>query len=461
MSVEILSAKGQSLQGAAVEDRNTTAILDDDPRREIRAGLIVAAIFFLLFLGWASFARLDAASYGVGRVTVSGQRQTVQHRDGGVVGAIYVKDGERVRQGQLLLRLAAAEVREQERSLSAQVIGLLAQRARLRAEQMGLSRIPVPAEFTSLAPEDQAEARRVLRVQEAQLRARSSLLSTQQGVLGQQRAQVNEQSVGYRSQLQAIVEQEKLLQAELDGLRSVAEKGFVSANRIRALERALADLRGQRGRLQASISESSESIGESRLRVVETERAQQERIASELRDVEYSLAETMPRLRAARDQLVRTEVRAPVGGSIVGLTVFTVGGVIAPGQKLMDIVPERSALVVEARFSPNDVDDLRVGQQATVKFTGLQDRDLPSLHGEVRRVSADSFTDEKTGEAFFTADIVVPPAQIDEIRAVRGAEFSLKPGMPVQILVPLKERTALQYLLQPLTDSLWRSFREA
>jgi HlyD family secretion protein len=462
MTMEIVTAEGQPIAARAIGSSGPSGVsgVDDDPRREIRAGLIVAVLFFVIFIGWASFARLDAAAYAIGKVTVSGQRQTVQHRDGGVVGEIYVKDGERVSRGQVLLRLAAAEVRAQERSLSSQVIGLTAQRARLRAEQLGLSRIPVPPEFAALNGDDRGEAQRVMQIQTAQLRARSSLLSTQQSVLGSQRAQVGEQSIGLRSQVRAIEEQERLLNAELEGLRSVAAKGFVSANRIRALERALADLQGQRGRLQASIAESSESIGESRLRVVETERSQQERIASELRDVEFTLSELLPKLRAAKDQLARTEVRAPASGSIVGLSVFTEGGVIAPGQRLMDIVPEKSALLIEARLSPDNVDDLKIGQEATVRFSGLPDRDLPSLHGEVRRISADSFTDEKTGESFFTADVVVPASEIDKVRATRGAQFELKPGMPVQVLVPLRKRTAIQYLFEPLTASLWKAFRE-
>jgi HlyD family secretion protein len=460
MAQNIVTADGRAIEEGPFAGRFSTNALDDAPEQEIRFGLIVVAVFFILFLGWASFAPLDAAAYAPGRVTVSGQRQTVQHRDGGVVGAIYIKDGQRVRRGQVLLRLAAAEVRAQERSLASQTISLIAQRARLRAEQLGLSAIPAPPEFAVLPAPDQVEARRVLALQTAQLRARSSLLSTQQGVLGRQRAQAGEQSYGFQSQIQAIQEQERLLTAELDGMRSVAEKGFVSANRIRALERALADLRGQRGRLQAAVSEASESVGESRLRIVEVERAQQERIASELRDVEFSLSDILPKLRAAQDQLARTEVRAPASGSVVGLSIFTEGGVVAPGQKLMDIVPDKSALLVEARISPVDIDDLRLGQQAIVRFSGLQDRDLPTLHGQVRRVSADSFTDDKTGESFFTADVAVPPSEIEKVQSRRGAEFILVPGMPVQILVPLRKRTALQYLLEPLSATIWRSFRE-
>jgi len=459
MSNEIVEAKPRELAPFVLAG-GYGDLLDDSPQNEIRKGLIFAGLFFVLFLGWAAFARLDAAAYAPGRVTVSGQRQTVQHRDGGVVGAIFVREGQRVRKGEVLLRLAAAEVQAQERALASQVISLLAQRSRLRAEQLGQATVPVPPEFATLSPEDKAEADQAMKVAELQMRTRSSLLSTQQGVLGQQTAQVGEQGQGLRRQLEGVVEQERLVTEQLNAMQTVAEKGFVSKNRIRDLQRAQADLHGQRGRLEAAISETSESAGESRLRIVENERTYQDKTATDLREVEFQLGDLMPKWRAARDQVARTEVRAPATGTVVGLTVFTVGGVIAPGQKLMDVVPDRTPLVIEAKFSPNDVDDLVVGQSANIKFTGLPDRTLPALHGKLERISADAFNDEKTGESFFTGEVVVPQDQIDIIRQDRGDNFTLKPGMPVQILVPLRRRTALQYLTEPLTDAFWRSFRE-
>jgi HlyD family secretion protein len=442
-------------QGAAA-----APALDDSPRAEIRLGLAIAILFFVLFLGWAAFAPMDAAAYGPGRVSVSGQRQTVQHRDGGVVGAILVKEGQRVRAGQVLLSLAAAEVRAEERALSGQAIGLLAQRARLRAEQLGQSDFAVPPEYAELPEAYRAEAEEAMKIQRTQLRARASLLNTQQGVLGQQKAQVGQESLGYRRQLTAVREQERLITEELESLRTVADKGFVSKNRIRALERAKAELGGQAGRLEAAISQAAESVGETSLRVVETERARQDSVAVDLRDVELTLADILPKLNAARDRLARTEVRAPATGTVVGLSIFTVGGVISPGQKLMDIVPDRTPLVVEARFAPEDVDDLEVGQKAVIRFTGLQDRDLPTLEGQVTRVSADSFVDEKSGAAYFTGEVAVPPEDLRIIQRARGSEFALKPGMPVEVLIPMRKRTALQYLIQPLSEALWRSFRE-
>ncbi|KEQ53502.1 HlyD family type I secretion periplasmic adaptor subunit [Sphingobium chlorophenolicum] len=435
-------------------------MIDDRPDRDMRSGIVIAVLFFVIFLGWAAFARLDAAAYAPGRLTVSGQRQSVQHRDGGVVGAIFVKEGQHVRQGQPLMELASAEVRAQARMYGAQYIELKAQRARLIAEQLGASHVEWPAEFAALKGQEKEDAEEAIRLQLTQFNARSSVLAAQTGVLRQQADQVRQTERGYRSQLAASSEQARLIGEELNSLRDVAEKGFVSKSRIRALERARADLQGQEGQFSASIARSGAEAGENRLKALEAEKAYKERAASELRDVEFSLNEVLPKYRAAKDQLARLQIRAPATGTTVGLSIFTVGGVISPGQKLMDIVPDRAGLVIEARISPDDIDDLKIGQKAQIRFNSLHERDLPIMDGQISRLSADSFQDEKTGASFYTAEVMVPPAELETIRSVRGGDFSLKAGMPAQVLVPLRRRTALQYALEPLTQSLWLSFRE-
>jgi HlyD family secretion protein len=433
--------------------------LEDDPRSEIRIGLIVAAVFFVLFLGWASFARLDAAVMAPGRLVVSGQRQTVQHRDGGVVGEIFVKEGDKVRKGQVLMRLAAAEVRAQERGLTAQAITLLAQRARIQAEQRG-GPIITPPEFASLAPEDRPAAAEALRIQQNQLRTRAAVLSAQRGAFGEKGSQAVNQGTGYARQVAAIDEQVRLLDEELNSLKTVAEKGFVSKNRLRALERARAELIGQRGQYTATVAQTRDLQGESRLQSLEARSNYLERAATELRDVEASLNDVLPKLNAARDQLARTEIRAPATGTVVGLQVFTPGGVIAAGQKLMDIVPERTPMTVEAKVSPADADDLNPGQTAYVRFDTLHERTLRPLEGKVTRVSADSFTDERTGESFFTASVDIPLSELKQLKEVRGSGFELRAGMPVSIQIPVRKRTALQYMFEPITGALRKSLHE-
>lgn len=430
-----------------------------DPSDEIRFGLIVAGIFFVLFLGWAVFARLDASAQAPGRLVVSGQRQTVQHREGGVVASIEVKEGARVQGGQVLIRLAGADVRAQERALSAQAIGLLAQRARLYAEQAGRSSITPPPEFAQLRPEDRAAAAEALEIQRAQLRTRAAVLSAERGALGQKTLQSRNQGQGYSRQMVALDEQLRLIDQELSGLRQAAEKGFVSQNRLRALERAKADLQGERGQYAATVAQTEGQASESRLRILEAQGNYLARVATELREVEASLNDVLPRLSAARDQLNRIEIRAPATGTVVGLSVFTRGGVIEPGQKLMDIVPDKAALTIEARVSIAEGDDVRVGQQAFVRFDTLHERALPALKARVTRMSADAFTDEKTGASYYTAEVAVPQEELNRIEQLRGHDV-LRAGMPVSVQIPLRKRTALQYALEPLTDSIRRSFNE-
>lgn len=185
-----------------------------------------------------------------------------------------------------------------------------------------------------------------------------------------------------------------------------------------------------------------------------------ERTAAELREVETRLGDVMPKWIAVRDQLERTGIRAPATGAVVGLTVFTPGGVIAPGAKLMDIVPEATPLRIQARIALGDADDLRVGQRTLVRFSGLHERTLPNLQGQLTRLSADSFTDEKTGQSYFTCEVTVRRDQLRLIGDLRGKDFQLSAGMPVEVLVPLRKRTALDYALEPLVGSFWSSFRE-
>lgn len=433
--------------------------LSGDPSREIRFGLLIAGLFFIVLLGWAAIARLDAAAIAPGRLVVSGQRQTIQHREGGVVSQILVKEGSRVEQGEVLIRLAGADVKAQERALASQAIALLAERARLHAEQSGRRSIVPPPEFASLPPEDRAAAAEALQIQQQQLRARAAVLSAQRGASGQRTAQANSSGQGYRERLAGIDEQIRLLDEELNGMREAADKGFVSKSRIRALERAKADLEGQRGQIAFTVEQSRDQAGESRLQGLEAQSTYFDKVAAELRDVEASLNDVLPKLSAARDQLARIEIRAPVSGTVVGLTIFTPGGVIEPGQKLMDIVPDRAPLTIEAKLSVSDGDDVRVGQEAFVRFETLHERALPPLKGTVSRVSADAFTDEKTGTSYYTAEVSVPPSELEKIQEIRGRNV-LRAGLPVSIEIPLRKRTALQYLLEPLTSSLERSFRE-
>lgn len=433
----------------------------DDPARDIRRGLVVGAIFFLGFGGWAAFAPLDAGVVAPGVVVVSGYRQAVQHRDGGTVSALHVKEGDRVTRGAILIEFAATEIQAQERALFGQFIELDATRARLLAESAEQRTIPVPASWAAFQAPDRALAETILARQQREMNTRRSSLGAQVGVLGQRREQLTSRIGGYDNQITSLDRQSVLIGDELDGLRTLAEKGLVPLPRIRALERQQAEIDGRRAELVASIAQTREAMGETRLQSLSIVGQKAEDRAASLRDVEMRLADVSPRLEAIRAQLERTRVRAPASGLVVGLTANTVGGVVAPGARIMDVVPENQPLVIEARVRPEDADDLKVGMRTEIRFSGLSGRATPILHGAVMRISADRFTDERTGIAYFLAEAEAPREELERVAKANGSvAVALKAGMPAEMVVPLRKRTALQYLLEPLDQAIWRSFRQ-
>lgn len=430
-----------------------------DPRREIRTGIAVAAGFFMLFLGWAAFVPLDAGVTAPGIIAVEGSRQTVQHKDGGVVTAIHVREGQHVKKGEVLVELSAPELRAAERALTSDYLLALAQRERLLAERSGRPDFQAPAEFASLDAEDQAIAAQVIAQQRAEMHARSASLEAQRSVLAERGQQLSQEQLGYTQQRAQVIEQQRLIAEELTGLRSIAAKGFASMNRVRELERAQAGLKGQQAAMDAEFARAGEGIGETRMQSLSVSRDRLQQIESDLKDTQSKISEILPKLVATREQLEHALVRAPAAGQVVGLTVFTVGGVVAPGQKLMDIVPDGHELVIQAQLTPSDADDVFVGQKAQVRFASIHNRSLPLFTGRVRTVSADSLTDEKTGRGFFRAEIGVSESELKQVQSVLG-NGGLRPGLPVEAVLTVRKRTALQYLLEPLTAALWQSGHE-
>lgn len=432
----------------------------DDPWRDVHIGAAIAILFFGLLLGWAALAPLDAGVYAPGSVAVSGNRQAVQHREGGVVLAIHVREGQTVTDGDLLVEMAAPDLLAAERALTSDYLTLLAQRSRLLAERAGAESFEAPEEFASIRPEDRSLANQALQLQRAQLQAKRSAIRAQQSVLGQRSRQLNEQRLGYAEQQKSLREQQRILSDEIRGMRELEAKGFASVNRIRALARALEDLRGREAAMVAEVARTGEGMGETRMQALTISQQNQAEVATELRDTQSRLSEVLPRLISARDQLRQTMVRAPASGQVVGLTVFTVGGVVAPGQTLMEIVPTDRLLVIQVRVDPRGADDVYVGQEAQVRFTSVEDNSLPLLVGTVRTVSADSFVDDKTGHSYFTAEVEVATSELRKVQSVLG-NGRVRPGLPVDVVIATRKRTALEYIFEPLYTHLWRSLREA
>lgn len=402
---------------------------EDSGAPEIRSGLIALAVFFVGFGGWAAFAPLSAAVVAPGVVVVSGNRQTVQHRDGGVVSRIAVREGDRVQRQQVLIELGSPELVAQEQALLSQVVDLQMQRARLTAEQTGAGVLQQPAEWATFSPEDRAVADAAFERHRRE---------TGRGSWSAYDARI----AGYRGEIASIGRQEVLLNEELSGMRELAEEQLVPMTRVRSLERGLAELQGRRSELSSLVAST-----------------QQERY-EDLRSVDGRLAELAPQLAGARERLELTRLRAPVDGVVVGLNVHTVGGVVSPGERLMDIVPEGEDLIVEAQVRPEAADDLEPGQRTEVRITAFGGRQMPIVYGEVTQVSADRFTDERTGNAYFLMRVAVPADELRRLTEAAGEDRRLRAGLSAQVVVPTRERTALQYLLEPLNQTLWQSLRE-
>ena len=426
----------------------------NSPRGEIAVGSVVVGIFFIGFLGWASLAPLDAGAYASGQVTVSGNQQAVQHREGGIVETLNVGEGDSVRRGQVLITLSSGNVKANERGITGQILALMAQRSRMVAERDGLPTVAAPVEFAQLPTDDLAMANEALRLQRLQFEARSAGRSTQQSVLSQRIEQLNKQIEGYSRQIAANLEQRRLIQEELEGMRALAEKGYAPQNRVRALERAAASLEGELGSLRAQAARARESIGETQFQRIGVTTQTNEEIAEGLRQIDIQLNDLLPKQIELREQIARSAIRSPASGQVVGLTVFTPGGVIQPAQTLMSIVPDRAEQVIVVSINPNDIDDVKKGMETEIRFPGLHDRSIPIIRGHLTVVSADAFTDQNTGRAHFRGEVTVSSKEMEKAGPL-GTQ--IRNGTPAEVVILLRKRTALEYLVEPLTRSIWRS----
>jgi len=347
-----------------------------------------------------------------------------------------------------------------EQSLAAQVVDLMAERARLQAELNSSAAVIPPPEFATLPAEDKPLAEAALRQQIHQFQQNRVALTTQKRVVAQQAAQLQEKASGLGEQMGANRQEDSSYAAQLDGMRELAAQGYASVNRVRELERARQQMNGDFARLSADRASTRNQIGEMRMRSLSIDTDDRRQVAEDLRKTVDELNAALPKWEDARQQVENTRIRAPVGGQVVGLSIFTVGGVITPGEKLMSIVPSKATLVVEGHVQPTDANDLVVGQKAQVRFPGFHERSLPQIEGTVTRVSADAFTDDHTGKSYFTIEVTVPPADMAKLKPFAAGGLGLRPGLPATVLVPLRRRTLMGYLLEPLNQALWRSGRE-
>ncbi len=423
-----------------------------DPTRPARIGLIVIAAFVACLTAWGSLAPVSGAAIADGNFQVESQRQSVQHPYGGVVLRLLVREGEIVEKGQTLLQLDETEPRSRLDVLLAEQEALLAQNARLAAERDGTPEFAVPDALASRKAEPSVI--QAMANERAVMAARKNQFDAEAGMLRQKTAQLREQIAGLRSQVASLDRQRSLLDEETQGARQLLVSGYAPKTRVLALERSMAQLDAERGGKLSEIASDEQAIGEAELALARLGRQRMTEITDQLRTTQSKLAELEPRIEAARDALARTRVTAPMSGAVIGLSIFTEGGVIQPGAKLLDIVPLDNPLIVDARLQLFDVNEVKPGQPAEIRLIGIPWTERPRLRGEVMTVSADKLTDQQSGRGYYS--LRVRPNADD----LRKLPLSLQAGMPAQVIVTTRPRTFVTYLFGPLLDEITGAFRE-
>jgi HlyD family secretion protein len=375
----------------------------------------------------------------------------VQHPTGGVVGEILVKNGDHVKAGQVVLRLDETVTRANLGVITSQLIQLTGRRARLDAERDGAETIIFPADLNRADATTQDVINGETKLFESQHEGRKK----QKEQLGERIGQLKQEIEGLRSQKISKEREIDLIKQELKGVEDLYRQKLVPLNRLTSLQREETRLDGERGALIAQQARSGGQISEIELQILSLDQEALTTTLRDLREAESRIAELVERKVAAEDQLRRVDLRAPQAGIVHDIQVATVGGVIGPGELLMQIVPTDEAMAIEVRISPTDIDQMHVGLPVTLRFTAFNQRTTPEVMGELSRIAADSTRDERTGAMWFNARVKVTPVELAKI-----SHLQLLPGMPVEAHVTTGERTALSYFLKPLSDQFARTFRE-
>jgi HlyD family type I secretion membrane fusion protein len=424
-----------------------------DLRASILGGTIVIGLVFGGLIGWAATAPLASAVIAPGAVVVEGKRKLIQHLEGGIVERILIEDGQQVAAGQLLLRLDETHARSTFGVLRTALDSARILEARLLAERDGAAELNLPSRLDERRGDPTVAE--MMRAQQALFAARRTSLLGQQEILRQRIASSDKEITGLEAQQVSLEEQGGLAERELKGLRDLLNKGLAPLTKVLALEREAVRLKGSHGERIADIARAQIRVGETQLQILQADRAFSESVAKEVRDVQTQIADLEERLGAARGTLDHIDVRAPAAGIVVGLTAYTVGGVIKAGETIMEIVPGAQRLIVEAQVQPNDIDNVALGMDTDLRLSALKQRTTPTLRGRLVYVSADRLTDPRTGQPYYLARAEFAPGELSRI-----APQVLQAGMPAEVKIKTRERTALAYLLQPMVDAMGRSWRE-
>ena len=428
------------------------ALVGDDRHLRLIGYGIVLAIFGGLG-GWSALAPIDSAAIAAGTVTVQNYRKTVQHLEGGIVRSLNVQEGQQVQAGDVLVELEGTQFQAEMDVLRVQRLALESEEARLMAERDNRAAVTYPT-VAGLADTDA----RVLEIRQGQdtlFGARRKAHTGEVSVLEQSVKQLRAQIDGLLSVIRSKGELLESYASEINDLRNLLIDGLTDRQRLREIERSSVQLQGDVAELNASVAQAQAKISEADLRILQIEREFQTDVAGALGEAQARLADIRERAASATDRVERTLIRAPVSGRVLQLNAHTVGGVIAPGQRILDVVPQLQTLIVEARVSPLDIDRVETGSPARLRFSGFKRSLVSEVLGTVATISADRLYDEASGQSYYLAQITLDVGEEDRLRGVE-----LKPGMPVEAMINTGSRTLLGYLWEPVTDSMARAFRE-
>mgnify|MGYP001353231484 CR=1 FL=1 len=443
--------KNKSLIEDSEQNANTTAGFNESLGPHKKIGLTLFFLVFVFFGGWAALAPIDGAAVASGAVTVRSYSKLVQHLEGGIIENIFVDNGTEVEKGQPILVLDSTQSQTQLDIANSQFIFLKALESRLLAESDNQESINYPTDFPSLG--DTATEERL--AQEEIFNARKAMIEGRIGVLEQRIEQLESQTIG----LQALRASKEQLAAsysdELQDVIALLSQGFSEKTRLRELERNVANFNGEAADLSANIAVTQMSIGETRLEILQIQTEFLNEVVTELGQVQTNITDVSERITALTDIVSRTIIRAPESGIVNGLQVHTIGGVVTPGMQIVEIVPQKDDLIIEAKVSPMDIDRVAINQEATIRFSSFGNASVPTIYGQLINLSANSVFDQVTGTTHYLARVEVTPGGMEDL-----GDLDLMPGMPAEVFISTGDRTMLEYLFKPFSNAMARSFRE-
>lgn len=422
-------------------------------RRHVLFGLVVVLLLGGGFGGWAATTLLSGALIAPGFVVVDTNVKKVQHPYGGIVGELRARDGDRVKQGEILVRLDDTVTRSNLAIVVKSLDELAARKARLESERDSKDSVAFPA--TLLDRAGNADIASILDGERRLFELRRNARIGQKEQLRKRIEQLREEVRGLEAQRESKIKETQLIDREKEGVNELWKQKLVPLTKLTELERQAARLEGEAGQLVAQTAQTAGKMSETELQILQIDRDLSSEVAKETREIDGKIGEFIERKVAAEDQLKRIEIRAPQDGTVFQSAVHTVGGVINQGEAIMMIVPDADTLTVEARVNPQDINQVKVGQNALLRLSAFNLRTTPEINGTVTRVSADITTDQRTGANYYVVRISMPPDEVAKL-----GQLKIVPGMPVESFVQTGERTMISYLLKPLSDQVMRMFRE-